>query len=79
MPGYNCSIKERMLYSSCKNSVVEILEQEGIEIAKKIEVDDGKELTETFLLCSPLSLKLLQWTELKFMFSFHLELVRSLN
>ena len=49
MPGYNCSIKERMLYSSCKNSVVEILEQEGIEIAKKIEVDDGKELTETFL------------------------------
>merc|ERR1712241_14743 len=49
MPGYNCSIKERMLYSSCKNSVVEILEQEGIEIVKKIEVDDAKELTEAFL------------------------------
>lgn len=49
MPGYNCSIKERMLYSSCKNSVVEVLEGCGIEIAKKIEVDSGSELTETFL------------------------------
>ena len=49
MPGYNCSIKERMLNSSCKNSVVEVLEQEGIDITKKIEVDDAKELTEAFL------------------------------
>merc|ERR1719361_1770787 len=49
MPGYNCSIKERMLYSSCKNAVVEVLAHEGIEIAKKIEVDSGSELTEDFL------------------------------
>jgi len=49
MPGYNCSIKERMLYSSCKNAVVEIIEQDGIEITKKIEVDSGSELTESFL------------------------------
>ena len=49
MPGYNCSIKERMLYSSCKNAVTEVLGHEGIEIIKKIEVDSGNELTEDFI------------------------------
>lgn len=50
MPGYNCSIKERMLYSSCRNAVVEVIESIGIEVAKKIEVDSGSELTEEFLM-----------------------------
>ena len=36
MPGYNCSIKERMLYSASKSGVVEVLEQSGIEILKKV-------------------------------------------
>ena len=36
MPGYNCSIKERMLYSSCKNGIVDRLEQQGIVIEKKV-------------------------------------------
>ena len=36
MPGYNCSIKERMLYSASKSGVVEVLEQAGIEILKKV-------------------------------------------
>ena len=27
MPGYSVSIKERMLYSSCKNSVVEAIQK----------------------------------------------------
>lgn len=36
MPGYSCSIKERMLYSSCKNGLVESLEQKGIEVHKKV-------------------------------------------
>lgn len=49
MPGYNCSIKDRMLYASSKNAVVEVLENDGIEIIKKIEVDSGSELTEEFL------------------------------
>jgi len=50
MPGYSVSIKERMLYSSCKNAVVEIIEKHyNIEIAKKIEIDSGAELTEQFL------------------------------
>ena len=53
MPGYSVSIKERMLYSSCKNSVVEVLEKVySIIINKKIEVDSGAELTEEYLLVS---------------------------
>lgn len=51
MPGYSVSIKERMLYSSCKNAVVNVLENVySIPIDKKIEVDSGSELTEEFLM-----------------------------
>lgn len=49
MPGYNCSIKERMLYSSCKGPLTELMESLGLQIIKKIEIDDGAELTEEFL------------------------------
>ncbi|NXN94707.1 TWF2 protein, partial [Rhinopomastus cyanomelas] len=50
MPGYKCSIKERMLYSSCKSRLLDTVEQEFcLEIAKKIEIDDGSELTAEFL------------------------------
>ena len=51
MPGYSVSIKERMLYSSCKNSVVDVMERiYSIPIDKKVEVDSGVELTEDFLM-----------------------------
>ena len=51
MPGYSVSIKERMLYSSCKNSVVDVMERiYSIPIDKKVEVDSGAELTEDFLM-----------------------------
>ncbi|KAK9516428.1 hypothetical protein VZT92_024358 [Zoarces viviparus] len=50
MPGYNCSIRERMLYSSCKNPLVDMVENNlQIEIEKKLEIDDGDELTGDFL------------------------------
>uniref|UniRef100_A0A3Q1BFM8 ADF-H domain-containing protein n=1 Tax=Amphiprion ocellaris TaxID=80972 RepID=A0A3Q1BFM8_AMPOC len=50
MPGYSCSIKERMLYSSCKSRLLEEVEKDyHLEIAKKLEIDDGDELTEDFL------------------------------
>lgn len=49
MPGYNCSVKERMLYSSCKNPLTDIITSLGLEIVKKIEIDSGSELTEQFL------------------------------
>ncbi|KAL8594720.1 hypothetical protein ACOMHN_051666 [Nucella lapillus] len=47
VPGYTCSIKERMLYSSCKSPLVDMIENEiGITLAKKLEIDDPKELSE---------------------------------
>ncbi|CAL1526647.1 unnamed protein product [Lymnaea stagnalis] len=49
MPGYKCSIRERMLYSSCKNPLVDQLAKLGIEIEKKIEVDDPSELKEEYV------------------------------
>lgn len=36
MPGYSCSIKERMLYSSCKNPFTETIASLGLDIAKKV-------------------------------------------
>ena len=40
MPGYNCSIKERMLYSSCKASLIDRLESQlGLEITKKVSIE----------------------------------------
>lgn len=36
MPGYNCSVKERMMYSSCKGLFVKSIESLGVEIAKKV-------------------------------------------
>ncbi|XP_056591559.1 twinfilin-2b [Triplophysa dalaica] len=50
MPGYSCSIKERMLYSSCKNRLLDEVERDyHIEIAKKMEIDSGEGLTDDFL------------------------------
>lgn len=50
MPGYKCSIKERMLYSSGKGPLIDQLEQGfKMDIPKKIEIDDAKELTEEFI------------------------------
>ncbi|KAM9351855.1 twinfilin-1a [Symphorus nematophorus] len=50
MPGYKCSIRDRMLYSSCKNPLVDMVENSlHIEIEKKLEIDDGDELTSDFL------------------------------
>lgn len=50
MPGYKCSIKERMLYSSCKNPLVDMVENNlEIEIEKKLEIENGEELTSDFL------------------------------
>ncbi|KAJ8257382.1 hypothetical protein GJAV_G00185000 [Gymnothorax javanicus] len=50
MPGYSCSIKERMLYSSCKSRLLDEVERDyHLEIAKKLEIDSGAELTEQLL------------------------------
>lgn len=40
MPGYACSIKERMLYSSCKNHLVDWVESElNLPIEKKVKAN----------------------------------------
>ncbi|XP_017290261.1 twinfilin-1a [Kryptolebias marmoratus] len=50
MPGYKCGIKERMMYSSCKNNLIDMVEgKHQIEIEKKLEIEDGDELTSDFL------------------------------
>ncbi|KPP58234.1 twinfilin-1-like [Scleropages formosus] len=50
MPGYKCSIKERMLYSSCKSPLIDMVENNlHMDIAKKLEIDSGDELTSDFL------------------------------
>jgi len=46
MPGYNCPIKERMLYSSCKASLIAGLESAGIPVVKAMEIDNASELSE---------------------------------
>jgi len=50
MPGYSIPIKERMMYSSCRNAVVEVIEKTiGILLEKKLEISSGSELTEEYL------------------------------
>nr|VZI44573.1 unnamed protein product [Spirometra erinaceieuropaei] len=48
--GYQSSIKERMLYSSCKGALInQMTGQFGLQIEHKLEVEDFKELsTKTF-------------------------------
>ncbi|XP_055303825.1 twinfilin-like [Sitodiplosis mosellana] len=48
MPGYKCPIKERMMYSSCKALFVEKIQELGLHIEKKLEIDSGSELTEEY-------------------------------
>ncbi|RWS17809.1 protein tyrosine kinase 9/actin monomer-binding protein-like protein [Dinothrombium tinctorium] len=53
VPGESCSVKERMLYSSCKNALVTAIQDEskfGIEISRRLECDDPNELTIEFFL-----------------------------
>ncbi|KAM7538408.1 hypothetical protein Aperf_G00000073494 [Anoplocephala perfoliata] len=51
IPGYQSPIKERMLYSSCKGNLIDCLShQYGIEIQRKLEIEDFKEFTTAYLL-----------------------------
>lgn len=50
MPGYNCSVKERMMYSSSKAPFLDAIQGLGIEITKRLEVDDASELSEENLI-----------------------------
>uniref|UniRef100_A0A1X7VR29 ADF-H domain-containing protein n=1 Tax=Amphimedon queenslandica TaxID=400682 RepID=A0A1X7VR29_AMPQE len=49
-PGYKCSVKERMVYSSCKSPLIYALKEDGVAIDKTLELDDPSEVTEKFLM-----------------------------
>ncbi|CAB3991394.1 twinfilin [Paramuricea clavata] len=50
MQGYKCSVKKRMLYSTCKAPLLAGLEEDlKIEIPKKIEIENTEEITENQL------------------------------
>ncbi|XP_021542317.1 twinfilin-1-like [Neomonachus schauinslandi] len=50
MPGYTCSIREWMLYSRCKSFLLGIVERQlQVDVIRKIEIDNGDELTADFL------------------------------
>ena len=38
MPGYKCSIKDRMLYSTCKGPLLDVAASLGLEIEKKVSI-----------------------------------------
>lgn len=52
-PASNCSVKERMLYSTCKMPLLNTLQDErkfDITISKKLEIDEPSELTSESLI-----------------------------
>lgn len=56
MPGYKCSIKERMLYSSCKSRLLDSVEQDfQLEVSKKVGATPQGPFTPTPYMghCSP--------------------------
>lgn len=51
IPGYASTVKERMLYSSCKGTLISYCEEIiKMRIDKKLEISDYKELNEEFLM-----------------------------
>jgi len=50
IPGNTSSIKEKMLYASCKQPLLAAMERDlGLIMDKRIEIESGSELTEDFL------------------------------
>lgn len=51
MPGFVCTVKERMLYSSCKSEMLSFLKaQAGLEIAKTFETSEPGEITADYII-----------------------------
>lgn len=49
MPGYSCSVKNRMMYSSCKAPFLKFIENKYCQIDKKLEEDNLSTITEEYL------------------------------
>lgn len=55
MPGYTCSIRERMLYSSCKSPLLEIVERQlQMDVIRKVAILKSSVFAKFFFsfLCS---------------------------
>lgn len=51
MPGFQCSVKERMLYSSCKSEMLNHLKlNTGLEVNKTFEISDPEEVSFDILM-----------------------------
>jgi twinfilin-like protein len=52
MPGFSASIKERMLYSSCKNEFLNFIKSNYslVDVSKTFEISEANEITEDFLI-----------------------------
>ena len=50
MPGFGCSIKERMLYSSCKSEIIQYLRNNNVDVVKTFEISEASEITNDYLL-----------------------------
>lgn len=51
MPGFKCTVKERMLYSSCKSELIAYLKQQAnIDIVKTFEISESSEIGEQIFL-----------------------------
>ncbi|XP_038066329.1 twinfilin-1-like [Patiria miniata] len=51
MPGYKCPVKARMLYTSCLGPLMgQLAEEFDIQCVKRIEINSGDVLTESFLM-----------------------------
>ncbi len=51
MPGFSCSVKERMLYSSCKSELLSYLKNQAqIELSKTFEISEPSEISLNYLL-----------------------------
>lgn len=50
VPGYGSKIKQRMVYASCKESVIETIEKKfGIPVERRLELCDASDLTSAHL------------------------------
>ena len=50
MPGFACTVRERMMYSSCKSELVSYLKSQHICPIKTLEISEPNELTKEFLI-----------------------------
>lgn len=57
MPGSSCSVKEKMMYSSCKGPFLETIQEHGVTLTKKVRKEDfANPLTQPILSRSKLTL-----------------------